>query len=83
MARADHRNAWLRQHFGVAANGKDEWQIVNFLQPRGVTSIFRRERRHSSGGRARHLLPRQFRQFPGGHRLRRNGFNPCAFQFGE
>ena len=35
MAHAHHRNAWLRQHFEVAANLGDSWRIVNFFQPPG------------------------------------------------
>ena len=83
MASADHRDARLRQHFGIPANIENDGRMVNFFHTWGIGRIVQRDQGHIRRGCARNFLSRPFGRLSRGPRLRRDRLNTCAFQFRE
>jgi hypothetical protein len=61
MARSHHGDAGLGQHFGIAANSKDQRRIADFLQARRVRWVVHRDHGDVRGGGLGGLFPRECR----------------------
>ena len=83
MARSDHGDAGLGQHFGIAANIKDQRRVVDFFQPRRIGRVVQREHGHvRRRRRARSLRARVRPIFPWQATVRKRLESRCL-EFGQ